>query len=166
MRADVLNWGVWMGSTLPLAGMRLDAIKHFSESFLRTFIAHLDKSAGKDWFFVGEYWSSDIRVLGSHIKRFQGRMSLFDVQLVYNLSQLSRSRMGDLRTVFEGTLAKHYPQNAVVRTVRSCCPPNPRLLQLLELMDQNRHSCKTTTRKKRSHSKRPLSPGLYLLRTR
>ena len=93
--------------------MRLDAIKHYSERFLRAWIQHLDASVARNWFFVGEYWTSNLKDLSAHLKRFNSRMSLFDVQLVYNLSNLSQSRHGDLRTVFEGTLSKHYPANAV-----------------------------------------------------
>jgi alpha-amylase len=115
VRADVLNWGEWLGKEVKLSGIRLDAIKHYSEDFLRTFIRHLDETVGKDWFFVGEYWTTEFGILAPYIARMGGRMSLFDVQLVYSLSNASKARRIDLRRIFDGTLAKHLPRNAVVR---------------------------------------------------
>ena len=114
VRADVLRWGEWLGRQVHLSGLRLDAIKHYSEDFLRAFIRHLDETVGKDWFLVGEYWTAEFGILASYIARMGGRMSLFDVQLAYNLSNVSKARRIDLRRIFDGTLAKHLPQNAVV----------------------------------------------------
>jgi alpha-amylase len=115
VRTDVLNWGEWLGREVKLSGMRLDAIKHYSEGFLRTFIRHLDETVDKDWFYIGEYWSPEFGILAPYIARMGGRMSLFDVQLLYNLSYNSKARRVDLKRIFDGTLAKHRPSNAVVR---------------------------------------------------
>ena len=115
VRADVFSWGDWLGKEVKLSGMRFDAIKHYSEDFLRSFVRHLDETFGKDFFFVGEYWTTEFGVLAPYITRMDGRMSLFDVQLVYNLSFASKARRCDLRRVFDGTLAKHLPRNAVVQ---------------------------------------------------
>ena len=38
VRQDVLNWVEWIGRELPLSGIRLDAIKHFSFGFQRSLI--------------------------------------------------------------------------------------------------------------------------------
>lgn len=122
VRSDVLNWGEWLGNEVKLSGMRIDAIKHYSEGFLRTFIRRLDDTVGKGWFFVGEYWTAEFGVLAPYIARMGGRMSLFDVQLVYNLSYASTARRIDLRRVFDGTLAKHLPSNAVVRNASQAAP--------------------------------------------
>lgn len=118
VRADVLRWGEWLGRQVHLSGLRLDAIKHYSQDFLRTFIRHLDETVGKDWFLVGEYWTAEFGILASYIARMGGRMSLFDVQLAYNLSNVSKARRIDLRRIFDGTLAKHLPKNAVVWCTR------------------------------------------------
>lgn len=56
VRDDVLKWGEWIGKELSLGGIRFDAIKHYSEDFLRDFIRHLDQTVGTNWFLVGEYW--------------------------------------------------------------------------------------------------------------
>jgi len=54
VETDVLNWGKWLSKELPLKGIRFDAVKHFSEDFLRKFITAMDEEHGTGWFFVGE----------------------------------------------------------------------------------------------------------------
>jgi alpha-amylase len=115
VREDVFHWGRWIAKELGpgLKGIRFDAIKHYSQRFLRGLVEHLDNTVGKDWFFVAEYWDSDIKVLADVVEIFNRRISLFDVQLVYNFSASSKARQCDLSTMFHGTLAKHYPGNTV-----------------------------------------------------
>lgn len=113
VREDVFRWGEWIGKELLLSGIRFDAVKHYSEDFLRDFIHHLDRTVGKNWFLVGEYWRDDLDVLAGYIKRMGSRISLFDVTLVSNLARVSMARKPDLRTVFKDTLALHYPRNSV-----------------------------------------------------
>ena len=116
VRADLFNWGQWITEHLNLGGMRLDAIKHYSLSFLVDFLTHLDAtSLDKKLFFVGEYWDHDSVALEKIIRMFRGRLNLFDVQLVYNLSDFSKGRQEDLRTVFDGSLVQRDPVHAVVR---------------------------------------------------
>ncbi len=103
---------------MALGGLRLDAIKHYSASFLRDFVQHIDKTVGRDWFLVGEYWQEDSRLLAKYIEYMQHRISLFDVKLVCNFSLLSSSDEADLRTVFDKTLVLYKPNNAVVRATR------------------------------------------------
>ncbi|KAK4947443.1 hypothetical protein LTR10_013811 [Elasticomyces elasticus] len=115
VRADIFNWGQWITTHLNLGGMRLDAIKHYSLSFLADFLAHLDAAShNKKLFFVGEYWDSDSVALERIIHKFHGRLNLFDVQLVYNFSDFSKGRKEDLRTVFDGSLVQRDPVHAVV----------------------------------------------------
>jgi alpha-amylase len=137
VRADVLNWGEWLAKEVKLSGMRLDAIKHYSEDFLQTFIRHLDDTVGKDWFFVGEYWTAEFGILAPYITRMGCRMSLFDVQLVYNLSYASKTRRIDLRRIFDGTLAKHLPKKAVVRDTYR--PPNKALMSDADIRAKSRY---------------------------
>ncbi|KAJ9601967.1 hypothetical protein H2200_013526 [Cladophialophora chaetospira] len=115
VRSDIFNWGTWITSTLKLSGIRLDAIKHYSLTFIADFISHLDKSTsqGKRLFFVGEYWDADTNALEKVIRRFHGRLNLFDVQLVYNFSDFSKGRQQDLRTIFDGTLVQRDHAHAV-----------------------------------------------------
>ena len=51
----------------------------------------------------------------AYLQRMEHKFSLFDAPLVYNFSQISRTENADLTQVFEDTLVKHKPINAVVR---------------------------------------------------
>ena len=115
VKADVLAWGKWITDTIPLKGMRFDAIKHYSEDFLREFINQLDEHHGKGWFFVGEFWKDSLDDMKDYLERMGRKFSLFDVPLVYNFSAISQAEGADMRKVFDGTLVHEQPVNAVVR---------------------------------------------------
>ncbi|KEF51303.1 uncharacterized protein A1O9_12653 [Exophiala aquamarina CBS 119918] len=112
VRSDIFEWGSWITSSLNLSGMRLDAIKHYSLSFLQDFISHLDKHH-HDQFFVGEYWDARTEVLEKVIRRFHGRLNLFDVQLVYTFSDYSKGRRNDMRAILDASLVHRDPAHAV-----------------------------------------------------
>lgn len=116
---DVLDWGVWLSKKLPLKGIRFDAVKHFSEEFLRKFITNMDQVHEEGWFFVGEFWKDSLDDMCHYLERMGKKFSLFDAPLVYNFSKLSKTEDADLRTVFDDTLVKTVPVNAVVRSVTS-----------------------------------------------
>ena len=113
VQADVLNWGVWLGKQLNIKGIRFDAVKHFSEDFLHKFITSMDEEHGEGWFFVGEFWKDSRDDMARYLQRMNYKFSLFDAPLVYNFSQLSKTEDADLRTVFDNTLVKIEPVNAV-----------------------------------------------------
>ena len=119
VRADLLNWSSWITSTLGLGGMRLDATKHYSTAFQIELVKHLQQQFGRDFFVVGEYWTWNALTLSNIIGKFKGRISLFDVQLVYNFSDFSKERKksespvhNDLRRIFEGSLLEMHPQRS------------------------------------------------------
>jgi alpha-amylase len=114
VKDDVINWGRWISKELTLKGIRFDAVKHFSEEFLRDFIVAMDEEHGKGWFFVGEFWKDSLDDMTRYLDRMGKKFSLFDAPLVYNFSQLSKTENGDLRNVFNDTLVKTMPVNAVV----------------------------------------------------
>ena len=114
VRRDLFHWVEWLASQVRLGGLRLDAIKHYSATFLKDFVAHIDRTIGRDWIFVGEYWREEQSVLSKFINFMDGRISLFDVRLVNNFCRLSFQDNADLRTVFDGTLVSIMPKNAVV----------------------------------------------------
>lgn len=111
---DVLNWGVWLSKEVTLKGIRFDAVKHFSEDFLRKFIVEMDEVHGEGWFFVGEFWKDSLDDMTRYLERMGKKFSLFDAPLVYNFSKISQTESGDLTKVFEDTLVKVVPVNAVV----------------------------------------------------
>lgn len=114
VRRDLFHWISWLSAQIPIGGLRLDAIKHYSAKFLRDFVKHVDATVGRDWFIVGEYWREDSAVLAKYIQYMNHRLSLLDVRLVSNFSRLSLRPNTDLRTVFDGSLVSMEPKNAVV----------------------------------------------------
>ncbi|KAK4249129.1 glycoside hydrolase [Corynascus novoguineensis] len=114
VKAELFRWIEWLPSQLQVSGLRLDAIKHYSFSFLRDFVAHVRKSIGPDWCIVGEYWREDSEFLARFIEFMDHQISLFDVQLVSNFSKLSRMyEKGDLRKVLDDSLVLWKPDHAV-----------------------------------------------------
>jgi alpha-amylase len=115
VEADVLNWGLWLSKQITLKGIRFDAVKHFSEDFLRKFITSMDETHGEGWFFVGEFWKDSLDDMSRYLERMGKKFSLFDAPLVYNFSQMSKTEDADLRKVFDNTLVAIEPVNSVVR---------------------------------------------------
>ncbi|MCJ1476166.1 hypothetical protein MMC13_004831 [Lambiella insularis] len=113
VKADVKAWGSWLGKELTIKGIRFDAIKHFSEDFLKEFVEMLDEEFGTGWFLVGEFWKDSVMDMCAYLSRMQHKFSLFDAPLVYNFSQLSRTENSDLTKVFDNTLVQAEPYNAV-----------------------------------------------------
>jgi alpha-amylase len=114
VEADVINWGLWLSKEITLKGIRFDAVKHFSEDFLRKFITSMDETHGEGWFFVGEFWKDSLDDMSRYLERMGKKFSLFDAPLVYNFSQMSKTENADLRKVFDDTLVAIEPVNAVV----------------------------------------------------
>ncbi|KAI9763076.1 MAG: hypothetical protein M1835_007943 [Candelina submexicana] len=113
VRQDVKRWGAWICKELGIKGMRLDAVQHYSEVFVREFIDHNRKSVGGDQFFVGEFWVSDVKPLKKYIERMAPDFYLFDAPLLHNFSRISTTRGADLAKVFKNTLVAVKPENAV-----------------------------------------------------
>ncbi|KAI9889915.1 MAG: hypothetical protein M1814_004638 [Vezdaea aestivalis] len=110
---DVMNWGVWITKTAGLKGIRFDAIKHFSEDFLKRFLKNIDESVGLRLFCVGEFWKDSLSDMTGYLERMDHQFSLFDAPLVYNFSQMSKESNTDLSKVFNDTLVQVKPVNAV-----------------------------------------------------
>ncbi|CCC14021.1 unnamed protein product [Sordaria macrospora k-hell] len=108
---DVLNWGRWLVKEVPIRGIRFDAVKHFSEGFLRKFVKMLDGEFGEGWFLVGEFWKDSLKT--DYLDRMDHKFSLFDAPLVYNFGEISTSVSADLRKVFDDTLVQKAPVCAV-----------------------------------------------------
>ena len=51
----------------------------------------------------------------AYLQRMGHKFSLFDAPLVYNFSQASKTEDADLTKIFDSTLVKYEPVNAVVR---------------------------------------------------
>ncbi|KAE8380609.1 glycoside hydrolase superfamily [Aspergillus bertholletiae] len=127
VQTDVLRWGEWVGSQLPLCGMRLDASKHYSADFQKKFINHVRATVGQQLFFVAEYWSGDIRVLIRYLQEMDYQLSLFDAPLVGRFSRVSRTGGADLRKIFDDTLVESTPAHAITLVMNHDTQPGQSL---------------------------------------
>ncbi|KAJ5858582.1 hypothetical protein N7534_003859 [Penicillium rubens] len=103
----------WIGTELPISGMRIDAAKHYSASFQKEFVTHLRNTVGADYFLVGEYWRGEVGLLLEYLKVMDYEVSLFDVPLLGRFAAISKMAGGDLRKIFKGTLVEQMPSHAV-----------------------------------------------------
>ncbi|WP_300285105.1 alpha-amylase [uncultured Alistipes sp.] len=111
---DLLRWGMWVAGELNLDGMRLDAIKHMKDLFIKQFIETVRASRGNGFFFVGEYWNQDFDSLENYLDTVGKELHLFDVPLHFKLFEASqKGRDYDLTDLPNDTLTVRYPQNAV-----------------------------------------------------
>lgn len=115
VRADIFRWSEWIGTELPISGMRIDAAKHYSAAFQRDFVNHLRRTVGAKYFLVGEYWRGEVNLLLRYLKVMNYEISLFDVPLLGRFAVTSQTEGADLRKVFKGTLVEQSPKHAVVR---------------------------------------------------
>ncbi|WEW54728.1 alpha-amylase [Emydomyces testavorans] len=113
VRDDVKNWIQWLRCQMPIGGLRLDAVKHYSRSFLLEFLVHIKDRVGPDWFFAAEYWSPEVDDLLCYLKNMKNLVALFDVPLVHNISKISQKERADLRKIFKKTLVSKRPDSAV-----------------------------------------------------
>ncbi len=115
VRGELKYWGRWFVDTTGVDGFRIDAIKHIKSTFFRDWLNHLRLHfSGRELFSVGEYWSDNVDELHNYIGASEGRLSLFDVPLHYNLHRASLAgRDFDMRKIYDGTLVKEQPALAV-----------------------------------------------------
>ena len=111
---ETKRWLRWYIRTTGIDGLRLDAVKHISFPFYRDLLKDIRKKTAMDLPAIGEYWSSDPGKLLGYLDAVDNEMSLFDVSLHYNFFNASQAGADfDLRTIFDNTLIKERPQNAV-----------------------------------------------------
>lgn len=115
---DVVNelkkWAIWYLTTTHVDGFRLDAVKHIRADFYLDFLTYLREEKSQELFAVGEYWSSNLESLLNYLDQTKNIMSLFDVPLHNNLFNAANSNGNyDMRTIFNNTLVKSRPENAV-----------------------------------------------------
>lgn len=111
---ELENWGKWVSQELNLDGMRLDAIKHMDDQFIKKFLEAVRADRGENFYAVGEYWKDDINSLKEYLERVDYEVNLFDVCLHYNMYQASDEGAGyDLTQLLQDTLVEHFPDQAV-----------------------------------------------------
>lgn len=68
----------------------------------------------------------------AYLQRMSHKFSLFDAPLVYNFSAISKTEKADLTKVFDNTLVKYEPYNAVVSFSRSASIPKAFLKSIVQ----------------------------------
>lgn len=113
--AEVNKWGIWVTQELGLDGMRMDAIKHINDDFIKEFLGTIRAAKGKEPFYaVGEYWKGDIDSLDAYLADQRYNIDLFDVPLHYNMYQACQDGHAfDISKILEDTLVSRHPTVAV-----------------------------------------------------
>jgi len=111
---ELNHWGVWVSKELNLDGMRLDAIKHMSNQFIKQFLEAVRAERGKDFYAVGEYWNGDLDTLDNYLDSVGNSVDLFDVPLHYNLFEASeKGKDYDMQNLLDNALVVSHPNLAV-----------------------------------------------------
>ena len=111
---ETKRWLNWYLKETGIDGLRLDAVKHISFPFYRELLLDVRDGGRRDLPAVGEYWSGDVERLKHYLDAVDNEMSLFDVALHYNIFHASQAGANyDLRTIFNNTLVRERPGNAV-----------------------------------------------------
>jgi len=111
---ELNHWGIWVSKELNLDGMRLDAIKHMDNQFVKQFLETIRKEKGDQFYAVGEYWNGDLDTLDSYLDSVGNKINLFDVPLHYNLFGASQQEAKfDMQHLLDNSLVINRPTLAV-----------------------------------------------------
>jgi len=111
---ELHDWGRWYLDTVPLDGVRLDALKHIRLTFFADWLRDMQAYAGHPLIAVGEYWNADCSVLLRYLDRNENCLSLFDVPLHYRFADASNQGGSyDMGSILNDTLVQQRPANAV-----------------------------------------------------
>lgn len=114
VREESIKWIDWFINETQIDGVRLDAIKHINDWFMRDFINHIRETFGQGFYCVGEYWSADKCTLQNYMRNTDYQIELFDVPLHYKFYRAaSEGNTFDMQTIFDQTLVKRYTNIAV-----------------------------------------------------
>lgn len=111
---ELNRWGLWVSNELNLDGMRLDAVKHMEDKFVKQFLETVRAERGDDFYSVAEYWNGDLETLEKYLSAVNKTTDLFDVPLHYNMYKASIfGKDYDLQGILDNTLVLHHPDYAV-----------------------------------------------------
>ncbi len=114
VREELKRWGKWYLEVAPIAGVRLDAVKHMEPGFIAEWLDYM-RTVKPEFFAVGEYWApEDLPIMVRFLEVLEERMSLFDAPLHNNFFQASIKGKGyDLSEILKNTLLEVKPRYAV-----------------------------------------------------
>ncbi len=112
--AELNRWGIWVSEELNLDGMRLDAIKHMKDTFIKQFLDAVRAKRGKKFYAVGEYWNGDLLTLNSYLEAVDNSVDLFDVPLHFNLYEASvKGKEYNMQNLLKNSLSVVHPELGV-----------------------------------------------------
>ena len=95
---------------IPVDGYRFDAVKHVRPKGTVNFLTDMRRSAARNLFAVGEYFSENLDELKEYVHQTYGQISLFDFALQRKLVRGSREHSRfDLRSLVHGTFTSELP---------------------------------------------------------
>ncbi|WP_208560509.1 alpha-amylase [Marinilactibacillus kalidii] len=111
---ETKKWVKWFINETGIDGIRLDAVKHIDNRFIREMIEEVRAEFGEDFFFVSEYWHQKYEDLEEYLEDLDYTTSMMDVRFHYALHEASKLKTDfDLRKLFNGTLYKRNASQAV-----------------------------------------------------
>ncbi|MCI5839952.1 MAG: alpha-amylase [Peptoniphilaceae bacterium] len=111
---EIFKWIDWYLDTTRIDGIRFDALKHIDYGFIDKLSRHIMQKKQGDFYLLGEYWQNDESSMSKYLDNTDWRIDLFDVVLHFNMSKASKSNgTYDMRKIFDNTLVKQKPLNAV-----------------------------------------------------
>jgi alpha-amylase len=114
VRDETLKWISWFIREIKVDGIRLDAIKHINDWFMKDLLDHVHNEFGKSFYSVGEYWTSSKTEIDDYLKEIDYQTDLFDVALHYKFYEASKNgKSFDMSKIFDNTLVKDHPHMAV-----------------------------------------------------
>ena len=113
VREELEKWADWFIETTGCDGFRLDAVKHIDDHFMTHFTEHVREKAGPGFYIFGEYWHPDLHHTGKYLYNVRYNMDIFDVGLHFHLAEAAANDYYNLRGLFDNTVVKEFPQNAV-----------------------------------------------------
>lgn len=114
VKNETYNWLKWFINETKIDGVRIDAIKHINQDFIREMLQFLRKTYGESFYIVGEYWKQNIDTLDYYLGTENYLLDIFDVTLHYNFYNASKSgNTYDMRTIFDNSIVTTHPTLAV-----------------------------------------------------
>ncbi len=114
VKNEIFNWFKWFVNETKIDGLRIDALKHINQDFIRDFLKFVKSERGEEFFVMGDYWKKNPGSLNYFLENVEYFMSLVDVMLHENFYAVSKGGNSfDMRTIFDNTLVKTHPYLAV-----------------------------------------------------
>ncbi|MGI6073070.1 MAG: alpha-amylase [Fermentimonas sp.] len=114
VQEETKKWISWFIRETGIDGIRLDAIKHINDWFMRDLVNYVKQEFGEDFYAVGEYWFYDKMIITEYLKAVDYKIDLFDVALHFNFKHSSDNGPAfDMRTIFNDSILGSFPDKAV-----------------------------------------------------